>query len=93
MAKVPGLQLDDRIFNSDLYESIEAFWFEGLPPGATTPPYSLTARWFGLGSQTEKDQFNSTCRSVTDTLGLIPSISIQSSLRVGHRFVLSTLIW
>ncbi|KAL8908723.1 MAG: hypothetical protein Q9171_005336 [Xanthocarpia ochracea] len=58
MATVPAFRLDDSLFNTDLYETIEAFWFQGLPPGATTPPYSLTARWFGLGSQREKDEFN-----------------------------------
>ncbi|KAL8917208.1 MAG: hypothetical protein Q9172_005938 [Xanthocarpia lactea] len=63
MATVCAFQLDDRIFNTDLYSTIEAFWFQGLPPGATTPPCSLTARWFGLGSQREKDEFNSTCSS------------------------------
>ena len=57
--------LDPQLFNSQLYRQIFDTWFSGLPLPASSPPFPLLQRWFGVKlSEEEKLAFDEKCGAI-----------------------------
>ena len=67
MATPPqSFQLDRSIFNQSFYAEIRDFWFAGLPPKASAPPFELTKRWWGVSrTEEQKSAFDEECRTLS----------------------------
>lgn len=63
MGSKAAFVLPKAIFNPSLYARIRSVWFPDLPASATAPNYEATKRWFGVGSDSEKANFDGVCRS------------------------------
>ncbi|RMY27809.1 hypothetical protein D0866_09873, partial [Hortaea werneckii] len=61
---VQSFQLDRNIFNQSLYDDVRNFWFEGVPSGASTAPFPVLQKWWGINrTDEEKKAFDDECRT------------------------------
>ncbi|KAI6828524.1 hypothetical protein KC332_g7556 [Hortaea werneckii] len=71
---VQSFQLDRNIFNRSFYDDVRNFWFEGMPSNASTAPFPVLQKWWGINrTDEEKKAFDDECRakfgSALDSIG------------------------
>ncbi|KAF1986410.1 hypothetical protein K402DRAFT_355789, partial [Aulographum hederae CBS 113979] len=69
----PTFTLNNSLCNPTFYTTIRSIWFSDVPPNSTTPPPSLSKKWFGRGTAAENSAFDSLCTSTAR--GALDSIS------------------